>query len=264
MRVWFSKRSNRRLLFGFLHFFILCCILAGALWGTLHLPFVSVRSVSMSPKSDVEESLHEDILAYAEKHMNERIYGLKGKVRFFFKKDEFEMLLRERFLQADAIAVESDFWGAWHIVAKRRSTFGTHCTPAGDCLLIDTTGFAFMESDMRIGSELRISDMPWLGEYIFGSDQAATEDFGKVSEIVLFLEKNALFVKYVSLRKDTRVVHMQLENGIGIWLDASEALYDTTRALHVVFEEIFVGEDVRKDIVSVDVRNPLSILYERE
>ena len=262
MRVWFSRRSNRLLISGFIRFFLALFVVVGVVWGALHLPFISVRSVSMTLESDVDRVLRGEVLAYAEELLNERVYGVKGKTRFFFRRNEFEALLRERFLKADTVSVTSDFWNAWYITVMRRYSFGTYCADSR-CLLVDTKGVAFVETDMRIGVPLIVSDGLTLGEYVFGSDPNAVEDFGKVSEIVLFLENDGLFTEYVSLRRDTRIVHIKLENTIGIWLDADEALYDTTRALYVVFQEIFADPKALKDIVSVDVRDPLSVVYER-
>lgn len=263
MRVWFSKRSNRRLLSGVIRGFLIFLVLIGTAWGMLHLPFISVRSISVSPESDADRALQNEVLAFAEEMLDERVYGVKGKTRFFFKMSTFESMLQDRFLQTDTVRIESGFWNKWRIFVTQRHSFGTSCIDE-HCLLVDVNGIAFMNTDMHIGTVLTVSDGLMLGEYVFGAVAGAVADFRKIPEIVLFLENNGLFVEHVSLRKDTRVVHIELENTIGIWLDTSEALYDTTRALHIVFEEVFADPDARKDIVSVDVRNPLSILYERK
>ena len=81
-------------------------------------------------------------------------------------------------------------------------------------------------------------------------------------EVLAFLEKRQLFVEHVSMRKDNHVVHIKLKNGIGVWIDASEKLYDTTRALYIIFNEVFRESFAQNQLVSVDVRNPLSLLYE--
>ena len=210
----------------------------------------------------MDHVLRAEMLTHAKKTLDKRAYGMSGKTRYFFKKGDFEASLREMFLQADTITIESSFLNKWHIVAKRRKSFGTHCTNAR-CLVVDTKGVAFMEADIVVGNILNISEGLHLGDAVFGSDETAVTDFQKIPEAVQFLEDGGMLVEVVSLRRDTRVVHIALENGIGIWLDTSEALYDTTRALHIVFEEVFSDPEKQAGIVSVDVRNPLSILYEK-
>lgn len=229
----------------------------------LHMPFSSVRSISIAPESDVDQAIQTDILTYAKNMLSDQEYGVPGKTRYFFNKQKFENLLRERFLQADAITVESDFLNKWRIIAKKRESFGTHCANT-QCLVIDTKGMAFMETDILVGSAIVVADSLHLGEQVFGSDESAVTDFQKIPEIVRYLEGGGFLVKTVSLRRDTRVAHIKLENGIGVWLDSSEALYDTTRALHIIFEEVFSDPKKQAKIVSVDVRNPLSMLYEKK
>ena len=237
-------------------------IIVAATFGVLHLPIISVRSVTIDSASDIDSTLRDEILVYAEGVMRERVYGVPGKTRYFFYKDDFEKMLRERFLRARGITIESHFFNIWRITANRRYSFGTHCTDAR-CIVVGKDGFVFMETDIQVGNALSISDSMGVGEYVFGADAAAITDFKKVPEAIVFLERGGMPVKQVSLRRDTRVVYVELVNGIGIWLDASEALYDTTRALHIVFEEVFSDPKKQAAIVSVDVRNPLSILYEQ-
>ena len=172
-------------------------------------------------------------------------------------------MLRAEFLQADNIAIQSSFLNKWKIVAKKRTPFGTHCIGM-QCLVVDTKGKAFMSTDIIIGNTLIMSNTLRLGDQVFGDDVSAITDFQKIPEVVLYLENSGFFIKTISLRQDTRVVHIELENSIGIWLDTSEALYDTTRALHIIFEEVFSDPEKQAEIISVDVRNPLSILYEKK
>ena len=230
---------------------------------TLHLPLIAVRSIAISPESDIDQATRAEMLAYAKRTLNERVYGVPGKARYFFKKKQFENILRKTFLQADTITIESSFLNKWQIIAKKRMTFGTRCVGM-QCVVIDTKGKAFMKTDITVGNTLIVADTIHLGDYVFGSDESAITDFQKIPEVIHYLEESNFFVKSVSLRKDTRVVYIDLENGIGIWLDSSEALYDTTRALHIVFKEVFSDPVKQAEIVSVDVRNPLSILYEKK
>ena len=263
VRVWFLRRSTRRIFRLVIRIVLAGSIITVVTVIALHLPFSSIRSVSIAPESDVDQTIQADILTYAKNILSDQEYGVPGKTRYFFNKQKFEDLLQEAFLQADAITVESDFLNKWRIIAKKRESFGTHCTNA-QCLVIDTKGVVFMETDITVGSTIVVADSLRLGEQVFGSDESAVTDFQKIPEIVRYLESGGFLVKTVSLRRDTRVVHINLENGIGIWLDSSEALYDTTRALHIIFEEVFSNPEKRAKIVSVDVRNPLSMLYEQK
>ena len=263
VRVWFSRRSTRRVLRMTIKIFLAIVISGIAMFGIVRLPLISVRSVSITPKSDVNHLLRTEILAYTNQTLRKKVYGIPGKTRYFFKKGNFEAMLRKKFLQAEDITIESQFLNKWHITAKKRKSFGTYCTNT-HCLMIDAKGVAFIKTDIVVGRILNIADQLQLGDAVFGDDEVAATDFQKISEIVLFLENGGLLVKDISLRRDTRAVHINLENGIGIWLDTSEALYDTTRALHIVFEEVFSDPKKQAEIISVDVRNPLSILYEKK
>lgn len=260
--MWFSKRSNRRKILFFIHLFAGIILSFFIVWLIFHLPFLTIRSISVSGQGDADQELRSDVLMYAETLLQEREYGLSGRMRYFFQRDGFVDALRSRFLRARDIVLRTGFWGAWELEVAQRETFGTLCINE-HCLLIDSTGFVFMETAMRIGSDIRMFDGVSLGEYIFGADEEAVRDFGTVPAVVLFLREKELPVSYISLQPDTRVVHLHLENGIGIWFDSSEALYEITRALHIVFGEIFSDPVAQAGIVSVDVRSPLSIVYER-
>ena len=263
IRVWLLRRSTQKLLRITVRIFLTIIIVSIVVSVALHLPFTSVRSIVIAPESDINQTVRAEMLAYAKRTLDERIYGVSGRTRYFFKKREFEDLLRTVFLQADTINVESDFLNKWRIIAKERISFGTYCQNE-QCLIIDTKGVAFMETNITVGNTIIILDVLHIGDQVFGGDKSAVTDFQKIPEIVLYLEGGGFLVKTISLRRDTRVVHIELENGIGIWFDSSEALYDTTRALHIVFEEVFSDPEKQAEIISVDVRNPLSILYEKK
>ena len=262
VRLWFKRRSNRRKILFFIRFFTVIVLSLCVVWLVLHLPFLTVRSVSVSDQGSADQELRSDVLVYADTLLQERAYGLSGKTRYFFQRDEFVKMLRSRFLRARDIVLRTGFWGAWEVEVAQRETFGTFCVDEY-CLLIDAAGFVFMETTMHIGSDIRMFDGVSLGEYVFGADEEAVRDFSTISAVVLFLREKELPVSYISLQPDTRVVHLHLENGIGIWFDSSGALYETTRALHIVFEEIFSDAVAQAGIISVDVRNPVSIVYER-
>lgn len=263
IKVWFSKQSSRRAIKKGIKSMLICAIIAGVFWAVVNLPIISVRKVTIAQKSTIHKTLQSEILTYAKSVLDEKVYGIKGKTRYFFRKNEFEKMLRDKFLQAGTISIESSMVNKWSIVVTRRNSFGTYCTKTS-CLLIDVGGTAFMETGIHIGTTIQISDNLSVGEQVFENEDRAKEDFSKVPEIVTFLEERGIPVLQVSLRRDTRVVHIALENGIDIWIDSSETLYDTTRALHVVFQEVFGDAEKQSKIASVDVRNPLSIIYENK
>lgn len=263
VQVWFLRKSTQKLLRITIRIVLGVTAITVITAGAVHLPFIAVQSITIAPESDVDQAIRTKILTYAKQVLDDRAYGIPGKTRYFFKKQEFEDQLRTNFLQADAISVKSSFLNKWHILAKKRTSFGTHCSNT-QCLIIDTEGVAFMKTDIRVGTNIAISDTLHIGDQLFSGDLSAITDFQKIPEIVQYLEEGGFLVREVSLRRETRVAHIKLENSIGIWLDTSEALYDTTRALHIVFEEVFSDPKKWAEIISVDVRNPLSILYEKK
>ena len=262
MRIWFLRKSTQKSLRICVRIALVVAVMSIIAVTAFHLPFISVQSVTIAPESDIDQAVRTKILTYAEKMLSDRAYGIPGKTRYFFKKQEFENILRTNFLEADAISVKSSFLNKWHIIAKKRTPFGTYCTNTR-CFIIDTGGVAFMDTNIQVGTTLAISSTLHIGEQVFGNSKSAIIDFQKIPRVVQYLENGGFLVKKVSLRRDTRVVHIDLENGIGVWLDVSESTHDTTRALHIVFKEVFSNPEKQAEIISVDVRNPLSILYEK-
>ena len=262
MQIWFFRKSTQKSLQICIRIILGVAVISIITIVAIHLPFISVQSVAIASESDIDQATRTKMLTYAEKALSNRVYGIPGKTRYFFKKQEFESMLRTNFLEANAISVKSSFLNKWHIIAKKRTSFGTYCSDK-KCLVIDTEGVAFMSTNIQVGTHLVISETLHIGDQIFGKDALAIMDFQKIPKIVQYLENSDFLVKRTSLRRDTRVVHIELENGIGVWLDVSESTHDTTRALHIVFKEVFTDPEKQAEIVSVDVRNPLSILYEK-
>ncbi len=262
IKIWFLRKSTQKLLRITIRIVLGTAIIIIIAATALHLPFISVQSIAIAPESDIDQTVRTKILTYAKKALSDKVYGVPGKTRYFFKKQEFENMVRTNFLQADAVSVKSNFLNKWQIVAKKRTSFGTYCSDT-QCLIIDTEGVAFMKTDIQVGTTIAVSNTLHLSDQIFDDGISAITDFQKIPEIVQYLENGGFLVKKISLRRDTKVVHIELENSIGIWLDISESTHDTTRALHIVFEEVFSNPEKLAEIISVDVRNPLSILYEK-
>lgn len=232
------------------------------LWGALHLPLVSVRSIRIAESSTADQGLRAEVLSYVTSRMEEYSYGVKGSTRYFFKKDTVSDMVRDTFLKVESVDITSEFFNTWVVTLTGRKTFGTHCEDRGACHLIDPFGIVFSRTTLPVGIVIQMPDAILLGSGMFGEGASAKADFSKVADVVRFLEQYGLVVDEVAIRQDSRVVHLLVRGGVGVWIDASESLYDTTRSLYVVFEEVFPGDD-RNSLVSVDVRNPLSILYEK-
>ena len=262
IRIWFLRKSTQKSLQAIIQIALGVATVIIIVAAALHLPFISVQSIAIAPESDIDQTVRVKMLAYAEKILSSKVYGVPGKTRYFFKKQEFENMLRTNFLQVDGLSIKSSFLNKWHIVARKRTSFGTHCHETR-CFVVDTMGVVFMETDIQIGPSLTISSVLHLGDQIFNNNISAITDFQKIPEVVGYLEDGGFLVKKVSLRQDTKIVHIELENGIGIWIDVNESTHDTTRALHIVFEEVFSDPEKQAGIISIDVRNPLSILYEK-
>ena len=227
----------------------------------MHLPLISFRSVHMSPESDAGDSLQREVLRHTEDLFDSYAYGVKGATRYFFRRGHLERLLEERFPSVETVTTDVSFFNRLGITVKKRFILGTACADRG-CFLIDTNGIVFRETDVPAGYTLIISDDLRIGDRIFREHARAGEYFGRIFPILSFLDGRGLFVEHVSLRKDSHIVHVRLKGGIAVWMDTGQRLYDTTRALYVVFEEVFPGLSERSRLKSVDVRDPLSILYE--
>ena len=262
IRAWLSRYENRRLAIGFLRTIGWTALFLAVLWGLLHLPVVSVRSVEVVDQSTTDGETRAEVIAFLADLMDEYRYGVRGSTRYFFKREEVADLVRSRFLKVGSIDIDAVFFNRWVVTVTGRKTFGTFCARDDDCYLIDPFGVMFSGTTLPVGVTIRMAGDIRVGEAVFGSDADAWIDFNKITEAVRFLSQYDLVVREVSVRRDSRVVHVQLQNGVGIWIDASESLYDTTRALYIVFERVFIDDD-RRSVVSVDVRNPLNILYEK-
>lgn len=208
----------------------------------------------------MSQDLRSDILAYVEDVLDERLYGVRGSTRHLFNRGAVVAMIQDRFLSVDEVVIESEILNRWVISVTQRETFGVSCF-GSECLLIDVNGMAFGRAGIHLGHRIVVRDGLDLGDRVFGDLDGSTEDFRKLPEIMAFLEDRDLFSDHAALSRNSRVAYILLDTGIGIWLDLSESLYETTRALHVVFEEVFPDPEKRAELASVDIRDPLRIVY---
>ncbi|MDE0243551.1 MAG: hypothetical protein OYG31_02460 [Candidatus Kaiserbacteria bacterium] len=261
-RLWFSRHENRRLVVTALRgagwFFLSVAVL----WGTVHLPVISVNSVHIDDRTLTDQDLRSEVFSFVTDLLEGYAYGVKGSTRYFFKRDEVAAMVAERFPGIGSVTITRKFFNRWVITSSGRTTFGTVCS-RGDCYLIDPYGIVFDQTTLPAGTAITIDGDIRVGETLFGKSGDEKADFSKVVGTVQFLDSIDVAVDEVALKRDSRVVRIRLAGGIGVVIDASESLYDTTRALYVVFREVF-SHPRRQGVVSVDVRNPLSILYEKQ
>ena len=242
-------------------------VLFGTVFAAVYSPLLSVRMVKIAPESDIDRDKRKEIITFVDDIFAERMYGIPGRMRYLFKRNEVTAMLTEHFTEFRRIEVQYVFFNIWSVVGETRQPFGTICMQDA-CLLVDTDGTVYMRSkrsDAHIAQStaLSVREVPRVGEPLFiDRPETAARDFGTLVGVVEFLEENGLFVNQVAVRRDSRLAHIKLNNGIAIWMDASEKLYDTTRAIHIVFQEVLKDAGVRGGIISVDVRKPNSILYE--
>ena len=260
--IWFSKRNNRRSFLFHTKIIIFLVLSISLVWGALHSPLLSIRSAKISIESNIDKELQKEVMLYVNSLLDTYSYGIKGGTRYLFKRGTIEDMILEKFLQINSVNIRSKFLNVWNIEIQKREVFGTFCK-AEECFFVDTQGVVFGSSDMQIGTSIKVRGTPDLGEVVFtGSSESSMRDFNALVESVRYLEENGLFVDGVEVLRDSRAVNINLNNGITVLLDASETVYNTTRALHLAFNEVLDSEQKRNKIVSVNVRDPLGILYE--
>ena len=268
MQIWFSKRANRRAFFFCLKFVVTLVVIFGGVYGALYSPVLTVQSVKFSADSGIDDDKRREVLAYVDELFADREYGISGRTRYLLRRDVVRDMLAERFTEFKRVDIAYEFFNVWRIAVEKREPFGTVCAgEAGECLFVDTDGIVYMRSrdGVRVGVSLYVRDALTVGEMVFAeNEETAARDFGTLVGVVQELEENGLFVDQVAVRRDSRLAHIQMNNGIAVWMDASETLYETTRALYVVFQEVLDDESKRDSVISVDVRDPKSILYEEK
>ena len=173
MRIWFSRHTNRRFLSVTVRIALGTILFLGGIWSLMHLPLFSIRSVRVAPASDADATLQREVLVYTENLLSEYTYGIRGSARYLFHRDDVEDMLKQEFLSADNISIDTSFFNIWNLTIKKRDIFGTACTER-TCLLIDTKGIVFRDVDIRAGYTILLpEDIRIGGQYI---QQARTRE----------------------------------------------------------------------------------------
>lgn len=265
-RLWFARRANRHHLSILLRLLISLIFIFGFIFGIAHLPLITVRTVHITPDSDITDILQKEILTCVNKELNTYTYGIPGSVRHFFNKEKIETMLREKFLSIKTADIEKKFFNEWHITVEKRETFGTACTET-NCLLIDTSGLIFGKTPMiKVGHPVTFVGDGDIGDYLFTENTTAenqntgAEDFQKIEKIIDFLKKEELFIDNITIQQGNRDIYIKLENGIGIWIDTTENVWDITRLLHIAFsDKVFTEEEI--NFSSIVICDPFNLYW---
>ena len=218
-------------------------------------------------------------------------YIIPGTTRYLFKEKEIERNIQGHFLYIDTADIENNSFNVRSLTLKKRDTFGTYCNASTCFLIDTNGLVFDMTETIRIGQKVVVVGDIDVGEYLFmdtasddrlsaagegegesagmsdDSEQPGAEyihntdsvddsetgaaDFRKISDILTFLEERELFADYISLRKGSRDVHIQLLDGIGVWVNTTETLHDIIRALYVTFDVTFPDEESRSEVSSI-------------
>ncbi len=267
-RVWFARRANRRLCSFLIRGLVSLLAVFLVAYGVVHLPLITIQAVRVTPESDITEILQKEILIYVNNVLGEYKYGIPGDVRYFLGKHTIENMIQKKFLYIETARIDKEFFNEWHLTVKRRKVFGTTCNEE-QCLLIDMNGLIFGTTDtMKMGHSVSIADDVSVGEYLFAENESddteknGVEDFRKIEKIAAFLEKDALYVRRITVQKGNRDVYIELENSIGIWINTTESLWDITRALHIAFSEKVIGEDgIGANLSSIVICDPFRVYW---
>ena len=269
IRLWFSKRTNRRLCLSFFSVLGVCLLVVALLFALLQVPRLLVHPVVLATDSDVTEVVRSQVFAELEKELFGGTFLLPGETRYLFAIGTLERHLQALFPSLKEIDIRVHLFGDWELYVAQRIPFGTHCLH-DRCVIIDTEGTVVQETYTgSIGLELHSEDALLLGTHVFGMVEHGTiaisrKNFTKLREVLKKLEEVGAPVASLSVRAGSYDVYLVLENGIGVWVDTTESVAAITKALHAVFVGVFQDEGTREEIRSIVICDPHNILWTAE
>ena len=263
-RLWLGRRANQRSIMRSGSLLLLLIAIPIVIFAALHIPIISVSSVQVSEESDVTDVLGMEAQLHVEDMLFGYWYGIPNATSLFFQKERVARTLEEEFSHIGEVEIHSGLFGVWSIVIGEKKIFGTHCTDVG-CLHIDQRGVIFAESDlMQIGRRLILLGDVTVGDSLFPVTADMETDFLKIQEVLHFLEDEGVAIESITVQKGEHDVHIETDDGFGIWVDLSEGLYDIIQALYVTLVEVFPDQEGRAGVSSIILCDPLQVYWTKD
>ena len=235
-------------------------------YALLQVPRLLVHPLVITNDSDATEALQQQAISLLEEKLFADARVLPGETRYLFKSATLERMVLSELPALKHVELKPRWFGAWQLKLIQRIPFGTKCNEE-HCLLIDSEGVAVQEVlSGGIGVVLKSDDTLEKGAHVFGQVEHSTQEvsrknFAKLKKIIEKLEEMGAFVEHVGVRAGSYDVYLSLTNGIGVWVDTTETVHDITKALHVVFLEVFNDDARQKELHSIVICDPHGILW---
>ena len=232
----------------------------------LQTPRLLVHPLTITDDSDATEALQRQAISVIEEKLFADAPVLPGETQYLFRSAALERRVLNKLPALKQVELTPKWFGEWQLKLVQRIPFGTKCNEER-CLLIDSEGVAVQEVvSGGIGVVLQSDDQLERGAHVFGQVEHSTQEvsrknFAKLKKIIEKLEEMDAFVAYVGVRAGSYDVYLSLTNGIGVWVDTTETVHDITKALHVVFLEVFNDEARQKELHSIVICDPHGILW---
>lgn len=252
------KTVRRRFKF-FLRTSLILIFIALSVWGIFNTKVLSVRNVNILVVgySDPREAtnLRLDIQNFIDAEFKKRVYLLRGSTRYLFSSSNIETLLTEEFSLVSRVEISWKFFNLWNVVAVKRDVRYQACSEGdGKCYFIDENGVPFLEAEV-LDLDLKIfSDVePELLKPV-----SSPETFKKLNLILDFLNENFIYIKEIHLSNELDEIVLITTSDIEITISSEESVYETTRALYIIFKEL--NQD-NVEFNFVDIVTPNVIKY---
>ena len=243
-----AVRKILRILFRVLFLFSLSLLFV---WGALLVLRIYIIEVSFENGVFVSEmEVREEIF----NELEEKKYFLPGYSRYFFASNTFASKLEKRIPSVVDVSVDRKFLFSWDVLITGRYLFGTVCSDK--CLLVDRNGIPFKETPLIQGVELIFAD-----EVVLLEEVLEPSVFEFIVEIVSYLENLSLPVLEVKIAKREENAVVALESGLQIFISSNQRVFETTRAIHIVFSEVFPDGKAERELSSINLWNPEKITY---
>lgn len=261
------KKSTHRMLYRIFYFLKIPLLIFLMFIFFAYFPIFSLKVNQVYVGDGVIIANNVDL--YVKNLLEEKWIGIPKKNILFFNTNVIKKLIEKKFLGIESVEISRSFLKEINILASTREVFAMHClnSESSECMLIDPYGFVFGVSNIEVGVRIEIPENIPQGSFVFlGNREESMKKFKVFSDIVAYLERQNIFIEKAEVFRDNSsvVLHLQ-EDEVEIWIDVENSLKDTTRALHILFKEIFFKNTIERSTLQyIDVRNTDSFTYKKK
>ena len=223
----------------------------------MHLLF-SVRDVTYTIDGlrDNEEtaSLETSIDMFLYETLEAEDQIISNRVKFLLFQDSLADVLEEEFPTIFDTDIKYAFFNNLDIAIQKRKLFGSICEGDEECVVVDEQGVPFDYSQLLIGKQIHTTEK----EIKILKPITSPAVITMTKSIIAYLESLEIGVTDVFFSQEEMHSIVRTDKGIDIRFSAENTVFETTRALYIVFNEIFNG---RQNLSEIDITDPNVIRY---